>query len=307
MRAMRDDLPDGMDHDIATPRLRRLTTQEFMAPRSSLQVYHHVLPSRVEVHWHEFYEVFLIIGGEGTHVLNGTTYPLVRGSAFLLTPADFHELVPREGSMLEVLDVIFADEVLQHEVHHLLFGELRDYAAVFEGAACDTIEAAFRRLWSESRERKPGYRQAMRGALEQVLIDLVRRCPTASRGDGLVLHAAATAQHPKIHKALVYLHHHFRDSLTLDQVAQQAQLSPHYFSECFHRATGLPFQSYVRELRLRFAQSLLQVTSMPVTDICFASGFATLPHFERAFKQQVGQSPRSYRYAGRAPEGAAPR
>jgi AraC-like DNA-binding protein len=46
---------------------------------------------------------------------------------------------------------------------------------------------------------------------------------------------------------------------------------------------------------LRFAKSLLSVSNLPVTDICYAAGFQTLSHFERAFKREFGRSPSAWR------------
>jgi len=64
--------------------------------------------------------------------------------------------------------------------------------------------------------------------------------------------AEMTTQQRQIRTALVYIHHHFREQLTLNDVAGHARLSPSYFSECFHRTTGSSFQRYLQELRLRF-------------------------------------------------------
>jgi len=72
-------------------------------------------------------------------------------------------------------------------------------------------------------------------------------------------------------------------------------LSAHYFSECFHKATGYSFQSFLQLQRIQFAKALLRSSTLAVTDICFASGFHSLPHFEKAFKQKIGVSPRDYR------------
>jgi AraC-like DNA-binding protein len=102
----------------------------------------------------------------------------------------------------------------------------------------------------------------------------------------------------------IYIHHHFREPLTLAQAAYQADLSPHYFSECFHAATGVPFQRYLRDLRLRFAHSLMVVSDASITDLCLASGFSSLSNFERAFKAYYGLSPRAYRAAPEEPPSA---
>ncbi|WP_374019542.1 helix-turn-helix domain-containing protein [Paenibacillus thiaminolyticus] len=50
---------------------------------------------------------------------------------------------------------------------------------------------------------------------------------------------------------------------------------------------------FQEERLLQFAHSLLCVTALPVTEICYASGFSTLNHFERSFKKKYGGAPRS--------------
>jgi AraC-like DNA-binding protein len=72
-------------------------------------------------------------------------------------------------------------------------------------------------------------------------------------------------------------------------------LSANYFSECFHRVVGTPFQTYLADTRLEFAKALLGVSQLSVTEVCYASGFNTLAHFERMFKRKYGHTPSRYR------------
>jgi AraC-like DNA-binding protein len=96
---------------------------------------------------------------------------------------------------------------------------------------------------------------------------------------------------------------HYRDPLSLELVAAKAHLSPNYFSQLFHEIVGVAFQEHLQILRVRFARSLLRATDMSVTDICYASGFRTLSHFERTFKEEYGTSPSACRRdARRVPE-----
>jgi YesN/AraC family two-component response regulator len=106
-----------------------------------------------------------------------------------------------------------------------------------------------------------------------------------------LVQTASDQLHQKLHKSLIYIHHHFRERLTLQQVAQQLPLSANYFSECFSRAYGISFQKYLQELRLQFAFSLLSSASLSITEVCYAAGFNNLSHFERIFKQKFGQLP----------------
>jgi AraC-like DNA-binding protein len=56
----------------------------------------------------------------------------------------------------------------------------------------------------------------------------------------------------------------------------------------------VPFQSYIQELRLSFAKSLLGSAHISVTEACHAAGFNTLTHFEKAFKRKYGKTPRFF-------------
>ena len=270
----------------------RLTHEQFLDTTSSLSSLHQTLQKPFAIHWHEFYELAFILAGEGTHHVNGVSYPLTRGSIFFLTPADFHSIsVPADGT-LELFNVIFSDRLMEKELRQLLFQEMEPLIARCQGEQVALLEAAFRQLWEEAQVWKVGRHLLLQSVLQQILITLLRlssQSPSSEKQD------AISAQHPAIHQALTYLHYHFRESLTLEGVAASVQLTPNYFSECFHKETGIPFQSYLQERRLRFAASLLSISSLPVTEISAAAGFNTLAHFDRAFKHKFGYSPSTYR------------
>lgn len=275
----------------------RLANEQYIKPSASFRITRLPLYQSTPLHWHEFYELSLIISGEGTHVLNGTTHRVSPGSIWLLTPADLHELAPLPGTALELYNLIFADGMLDEELRRLVFNGLKTPNAMLPPQEFITIETEFWRIWAEALESKIGQPRIIRGALERILIDLVRSClansDIATRQTTRCLHRHSP--HPAIQDALLYIHHHFRSELPLQDMAQQAHLAPNYFSECFHKTTGVPFQNYVQGLRLRLAQTLLSTSTLSITEICFGSGFNSVSHFNRAFKQKFGQSPRAYR------------
>ena len=279
----------------------RLSTAAYMSPASPFRVFHETFQQPYEIHWHEFYELTFIRAGAGTHILNGAASPLAPGSCFLLTPVDFHGFTPQPERPLELFNVIFADEMLSEELNRLVFSRLSEPRADFTGAAFAMIDAEFQRIWAEAQGEQMGRRIMIQGALERILLELARRGAGAADAPA---RGAPDGQHPAVHDALIYLHHHFREPLTLDAVARHAHLTPNYFSGCFHQATGTSFQSYLQGLRLRFAMSLLCVSDLPVTEICYASGFHTVSHFVRAFRQKFGRPPNAFRRKVTAASGA---
>jgi AraC-like DNA-binding protein len=63
----------------------------------------------------------------------------------------------------------------------------------------------------------------------------------------------------------------------------------------FKKATGLNFTEYLSRIRIERAKNLLLNPNLRVSEIAFEVGFQSLTHFNRVFKNTVGQSPTRYR------------
>ena len=270
----------------------RLTNKQFIDPVPHLSISVNIIEKHYPLHWHEFYEAELILSGSGKHIVNGTTYELSEGSIFLLTPADFHEVFPDMGTPLKLINIKFSDEMLAEALRELLFNTSGLICAKLAGYDLKWIKHEFELLCVEFNQLELCRDILIKGALERILITLIRYKDLDSAGS---TESYPGVLHTSINKALAYIHNHFREPLTLKGIAQKVHLSANYFSECFHKAAGSSFQSYVLNTRLNFARSLITVSDLPVTEICYASGFNSLPHFTRAFKKVFGSSPNSYR------------
>ncbi|MFC4778690.1 helix-turn-helix domain-containing protein [Paenibacillus sp. GCM10023252] len=240
----------------------------------------------VGLHWHEFYELSCILEGDGSHHCNGLEEQLNQGAVLLLTPADFHDIFPGQQVPLRKYNVLFTEQLIEPEVYTMLFKPNKRIHTVNSSGESNMV-ADFHRLWSEYQSNQPGRHLAIRYTLNRILLDLGRaqlEQPHAPASPGSDMPTV-------IREVLMFIQHHFREPLSLKQLAVQAGLSPNYFSECFHRETGIPMQQYVLQLRLQFAMSLLRSTDVTVTEACYASGFHTLNYFERVFKKRYGMTP----------------
>ena len=96
-------------------------------------------------------------------------------------------------------------------------------------------------------------------------------------------------------KALIYMHSHFRDDLTLAEVAKVTGISRPYFCDKFKQITGENFCDYLNKLKVSYAKKLLKATDLSVTDICFRCGFNSASNFLRVFRLITDMSPSEYR------------
>ncbi len=245
----------------------------------------------VGVHWHDYYELSLVTGGAADHVVNGERRELSRGHAFLLTPADFHELRVRSDQPLDCYNVVVAPGLVERHLT-VLTPVPGTPALPWHAPDLLDVEADLSRLERELNEPRWGSQALAEALVVSVLVELARRCA------GPADHPPVTVGDPGLHAAVLYVDRHFREPLRLADVAARAHLSPNYFSERFRAYTGTTFQTYLQDRRLRFAHSLLTATTLSVTEVCHAAGFNSLAHFGRAYRRHYGAPPSTRRRRG---------
>lgn len=105
----------------------------------------------------------------------------------------------------------------------------------------------------------------------------------------------ASGQSTKIADIAEYIHEHYTEELYLDALAQMFDTTPKYLSKALKLHLGIPFKTYLTQLRIGKAEELLMQDDVKINDICKLTGFMTHSSFIRAFKQKNGISPSEYR------------
>ncbi|MDQ0123581.1 AraC-like DNA-binding protein [Pseudomonas lini] len=82
----------------------------------------------------------------------------------------------------------------------------------------------------------------------------------------------------------------------ISEIAEQCHLSRSHFSRAFKKITGQSPQGWLVRMKIERAKSLL-ITSMPITDVVYACGFADHSHFTRTFSRLEGMTPKAWRRA----------
>jgi AraC-like DNA-binding protein/ligand-binding sensor protein len=105
----------------------------------------------------------------------------------------------------------------------------------------------------------------------------------------------ANAEPPLITKAKQYIRDHLTDDLSLGQVAAAVHTNVFYFCKQFRKFTGTTFTEFVSRMRVERAKHLLLNPNLRISEIAFEIGFQSLTHFNRVFKNMVGESPTDFR------------
>lgn len=98
-----------------------------------------------------------------------------------------------------------------------------------------------------------------------------------------------------VEDSILYMKEHFSEHFSIEELAGLKGLSSAYFTRLFTRETGQAPLSYLTDLRLTHALSLLLNTSLSVEAIARACGFSCGNYFCKVFRRASGCSPAEYR------------
>ena len=111
----------------------------------------------------------------------------------------------------------------------------------------------------------------------------------------LPLQARLRISHPKLIRAISEMERNTEEALTRDEIADRVGLSRRQLERLFRRYLNTSPARYYLKIRLNRARTLLTQTTMPVTEVAFASGFTSASHFSKCYRDMFGRTPRAER------------
>jgi AraC family transcriptional regulator len=125
-------------------------------------------------------------------------------------------------------------------------------------------------------------------ALAAHLIDRFNTRPVRYGGDTGKLRASA------LHRVLAYMDDNIGKVVTLDTLAELANVSRFHFARSFRRSTGMSPMEYLEQSRLAQARELIRSGRYSMAEIGALLGFADQSHFTRRFRRFTGCTPAVY-------------
>lgn len=237
------------------------------------------------IHTHTCAEVLFVTGGQGFLRLADMTVPLHANDVVIVNANVEHTETGTGENPLEYTVM----GVAGLEALSFKSGYDSHFAIRFQPDAKDLF-FYMRSLLKENEQKRIGHDIICRNLLEVILLQLIR--------DGeFDFTFRQTACEPSAECAMVrrYIENHFKENLTLDQLASVAHVNKYYLSHSFSKEYGISPINYLLSCRIKESEYLLSETSLPVSQIAGMLGFSSLSYFSQRFRRHFGVSPRQYR------------
>jgi len=293
------------------------------SPRSSNFIVRAESEDRLTVdgrrHRHEdFYALYIVRRGKGVHVIDGVSYGISRGDAYLMRPGMEHQY--RSYRELKIAAVYFTSNALTERLRPALeeLGGLRllhvDSVSSSGQARLlhlspshyDVFYRCFLEMRREWEDQTASAAILAEDLFARILIHLLRLRGWADsepedvdidRSAGI---AQASAHERVIAAAVRFIDSHYGGEVNVEAMAERAGFSARGFTRVFTSVMGRSPRNYLSYVRLERAKALLVETSTPVTEVGDLAGFGEPAYFTRVFKAHTGQTPTEYRRLHRA-------
>ena len=249
--------------------------------------------------------VSFTVKGTGRHWMNDVVYPEKPGSLGITNYGQVHSIVTDPGGMdiynlyldprssplpsvppelNRMLHVLFArNEHFRHRFNRSIHLHFDDPALPLQ---------CIQTLHQETTQPSTGSTAIIQAMLRVFLI----ACCRNALNEGMVPSFSSDAPPPAWLLATCrFMDENYRSPITLDQLADRADISKGYLCRAFKKQVSLSVVQYLTERRIQHAVQLLQETDGKILAIALDSGFGDLCHFNRVFKKQTGVSPSAYR------------
>ena len=98
-----------------------------------------------------------------------------------------------------------------------------------------------------------------------------------------------------ISNAISYIRSHYSEPISLSQIAEYVNLNPEYFSRIFKEETNMTYSTFLSNIRLAKAESMLVNSNSKVFEIAEAVGYPNVSYFSTVFKKKYGLNPYEFR------------
>lgn len=243
---------------------------------------------QMPLHWHLEYELITVLSGSFTLSLDGRITELAAGDSAWIGDGVVHGGTPRdciyECVVFDLGTLLNDTPLCSKSASEFLSSEDGFSGALRKGSdEARLADGIFQAMETEQK----GYEWITVGLLWQLLGRLIRNSgssPTISRNQML-----------RIKNVLTYIRNNYKESVTLNELAEVAGMSPKYFCRAFSGFTGKTPIEYLNYYRIERAGEKLNLTGDSITEIAFSCGFNDMSYFSKTFKKYKGVSPSAYR------------
>lgn len=243
-------------------------------------------------HYHDYYELFVILDGTATHCINGGHVTLSTGDMAFVRPRDVHDYICENGKKFSMLNMTFTCETAEELFAFL--GEGFPSRTLLQAPLPPMVHLSEHELsWFNSRveriftldaEDKVALKTAIRILLFRIFTKFYSEADTDN-----------SSMPPWLDRLLDSMRQNSNYIYGVDRMLALSDKSREHTLRSIKKYTGMTATEYINGLRLSYIANMLLNSNHSISDIIFESGFNNISWASSLFKQKYGMTMTAYR------------
>ena len=259
------------------------------------------------MHFHNLYEIGYCKDGNGALVLDKTTYEYQPDMVSLIPHNYPHTTISKAGEgpsfweylffdpMTVIAELYPKDEIYQREI----LQKISRQAHFLTAAEHPVLSTQVKFILDEMREKKPHYKEVVKGMLMIFLVELIR----LSNESGEISDSCRKVNNTQIVPALEYVRMEYAKPIKIAELAELCHMSETHFRRIFEACMNMSPMDYINLTRVQIACELMKNSSESMDEIAKRVGFSTTSTFNRNFKKFLNTSPYQWKISPENYEG----
>ena len=238
------------------------------------------------LHWHEEIELLYPLNGESTIQIEGRKYQISNKHLTVIDSRQVHSTYTYSDTSMFIcihISVKYMEKYLpdldMYQIH-CIPDDITDEQFPEYLFICKQMEQ-LTRLYIED---VSAYLMEAEGIIMQVLAHLIRFFSVRTVSPG---RTADKLTLERIRNVITYVEEHFREPVSLNDIAGHLGLGKEYFCRFFKKNMGMSFLQYLNEVRVSHIYQDLIRTDTPIGELAEQNGFSNQKLFKPYFQRSI--------------------
>jgi len=245
----------------------------------------------VAMHWHDRIEFLFVLRGRIQVIVGKEEYSLQENDLLLINSNEVHGVEASEDNRVLLLQIPLAFikkwyQNIEKESFHCQSFHNEDQGK-FNG-----IRFLMVHLILALKKRQAGYEIKIHSLLLDMVYNLISNFKVRNPKQ---IHRNSSKDIERLSRITGFIQENYMHPISLNEIAENEQLTVPYLSRYFQQHMGQPFIKYLNGIRLEKAVQYLLETNWTVIQIAIESGFSSLNTFHKLFKDTFHTTPYQFR------------
>lgn len=239
-----------------------------------------------ENHWHRSIEIFAVMEGELTFIMNEKDIPLHSGEFIIVNSYEVHSIhSPNPNQTLVVQIPLHVLKAYHTATEYIRFSyDVKQKDAQMVELLHD--------IYLTYDGKQEGYDMLVNSRFYMLLYWMISRYRDKIADPDLV---QINKNLGKLSEITEYMKANYQNELSLESLADRFGYSPAYLSRMFRKYAKINYKSYLQNIRLQYAYQELIHTEHPILEIALNNGFPNSKAFSGLFRETYHMLPKDYR------------